>query len=184
MINQLMQVNNILLIQPEYNAKWVPPFFDLLDQMVNETNPAQKFFGVVFIQVKFVFVNFMVGSRYNVTSSIARFLALNIIPRSLVTEFDNFTDTFELVVPGERRIYVFGGWYTGPDFSGEPITKVEKERLETLVLYAKWEAIEYKITYELNEGTLEDPVVKFTIGDLPITLPTPTKKAITLLDGI
>ena len=157
--------------RPEYNAKWLP-FFELLDQMVTETNPTQNFWGSTWTG-HIRFREFMVGSRYNDASSIARFLALNIIPRSLVTEFDNFTDTFELLVPGKEG-YVFGGWYTSSDFSGEPITKVEKGTTRNLVLYAKWEQI-YTITYELDGGTLQDPKTKYVSNELPLTLPIPTK---------
>lgn len=56
-----------------------------------------------------------------------------------------------------REGYSFEGWYTTPDFSGDPVTTVSAESSQTY--YAKWEQM-YLVTMNLNGGTLasSDPL--------------------------
>ncbi|MCC2509556.1 InlB B-repeat-containing protein, partial [Methanimicrococcus blatticola] len=52
----------------------------------------------------------------------------------------------------ERVGYAFGGWYTEPNGGDEWDLEVSKV-VGDITLYAKWNVIEYGITYELNGGT-------------------------------
>lgn len=56
------------------------------------------------------------------------------------------TETFELIPP-ECAGYTFGGWYSSPDFSGSPISKVEKSSHGNKVLYAKWRSNDSELAY-------------------------------------
>ena len=80
--------------------------------------------------------------------------------------------------------YNFAGWNTEADGNGtdyEANTKVKNltaENNATVTLYAKWEAIEYKITYENTENATNDNPASYTIED-SITLKEPTKDGYT-----
>lgn len=58
-------------------------------------------------------------------------------PDNMISTFTSNTETFELLTPSKEG-YVFGGWFTNPDFSGKAVTQVEQGTTEDLVLYAKW----------------------------------------------
>ena len=63
-----------------------------------------------------------------------------------------YIDTnFTLLNPSLRAGYEFGGWYTDSSFQNS-ITTIQGTRFAPLNLYAKWNAIPYAITYELNGG--------------------------------
>ena len=80
-------------------------------------------------------------------------------------------DEVELIVP-TRKGYEFLGWYIGE----EKVEKVEVGTTGNLTLTAKWDAIEYQITYDLGNGTHDaSPVVSYTIED-NITLGTASKR--------
>lgn len=68
--------------------------------------------------------------------------------------------------PTSREGYTFGGWYKSKDFNeNDKVTGVAipKYSTETKSFYAKWEAIEYPITYyNIEEGENSNPKV-FTI---------------------
>ena len=53
-----------------------------------------------------------------------------------------------------RQGYTFEGWYKDADYA-EKITSLVG-LFEDITLYAKWEAINYSITYELNDGIWAD----------------------------
>ena len=76
-----------------------------------------------------------------------------------------------------RDYYTFDGWYQGntkiPSISG--ITA-------DITLTAKWTLTEYKITYNLNDGTLPtgtDNPTTYTVESSTIKLPTPTREYVT-----
>ena len=80
-------------------------------------------------------------------------------------------DGVQLIVP-TRKGYEFLGWYIGE----EKVEKVEKGTTGNLTLTAKWNAIEYQITYDLGNGTHDaSPVLSYTIED-NITLGTASKR--------
>ena len=73
-----------------------------------------------------------------------------------------------LYIPGADCIlrdgYTFEGWYKDADYKEEFTSLVGL--FEDITLYAKWEAINYSIKYELNDGTWEDnfiPIESYTI---------------------
>lgn len=80
--------------------------------------------------------------------------------------------------------YIFMGWYIDAGFSGDPIPMIPDGITGNQTFYAKWEEeiVEYTITYHLDGG--QNPTSApsiFTIDDLPLTLPTPTKEGYTFL---
>ena len=78
--------------------------------------------------------------------------------------------------------YEFKGWYADSALK-KKITSIPTGSHGDITLYAKWEIVEYTITYKLDGGKLSGKVVKkFTINDLPVTLPTATKSGMTFLN--
>ena len=78
-----------------------------------------------------------------------------------------------------RNYYDFAGWYE----NGVPVESISATRLCNISLVAKWNAVEYTISYDLNGGTYEDTLVtKYTVESENIVLPTLTKQGYTF-DG-
>lgn len=83
-----------------------------------------------------------------------------------------------LYIPGADCIlrdgYTFEGWYKDADYKEEFTSLVGL--FEDITLYAKWEAINYSIKYELNDGTWADtfiPIESYTIESAAdLVLPT------------
>ena len=76
-------------------------------------------------------------------------------------------DTFSFKDP-IRTGYTFEGWYLDSEFN----TKAKEEYVsyfEDIVLYAKWKANKYKITYDPDGGTLNNNV-QYVTFDKPYTL--------------
>ncbi|MGN0374434.1 MAG: InlB B-repeat-containing protein [Butyrivibrio sp.] len=48
--------------------------------------------------------------------------------------------------------YAFDGWYLTEDFSGKKVTEITKGTMGNLTLYAKFDLLEYKITYQNTKG--------------------------------
>ncbi|MBQ4406893.1 MAG: InlB B-repeat-containing protein [Bacteroidales bacterium] len=72
-----------------------------------------------------------------------------------------------------RDYYTFDGWYQG----NTKITSISGITAD-ITLTAKWTLTEYKITYNLNDGTLPDGTANpttYTVESSTITLPTPTR---------
>ena len=61
----------------------------------------------------------------------------------------------------EKVGYTFEGWYKDADYTEKFTSLVGL--FENITLYAKWEVINYSITYELNEGTWADNYSPFTV---------------------
>ena len=86
----------------------------------------------------------------------------------------------EYVVPENsysREGYTFKAWNTlangtGTNYNPGDIIKDTSKNIE---LYAKWEAIEYTISYELNGGTVTNPST-YTIESNNFTLNKPSKE--------
>ena len=73
----------------------------------------------------------------------------------------------------EKDGYTFAGWYNG-DVKVEQITT---ENVGDMNLVAKLDAIDYKVTYELNGGTnAESNPATYNADQLPLTLAAPTKE--------
>ena len=93
-------------------------------------------------------------------------------------------DSVTLPTNVTRAGYVFDGWY----LDGSEVTSISKDTFKnsdknSLTIKAKWSAIDYAITYNLDNGKLAEDVVKsYTVEDEDIILPTPTKAGY-VLDG-
>ena len=75
-----------------------------------------------------------------------------------------------------RYGYSFVGWCENKELSVQAKCIVGDKCKATRRIYAKWETVNYSITYNLNGGELpKDPPVVYTIEELPLTLLTPTK---------
>lgn len=80
--------------------------------------------------------------------------------------------------------YEFVGWYKGSKISGsnERYNEYKDEAYitfngEKIEIYARFKPIEYKITYELNGGVLnETPLYTYTVSMSDYVLPIPTKQ--------
>ena len=66
------------------------------------------------------------------------------------------TGAITLHDPLARKGYVFEGWYDNKSFTGERLTKL-MGKTGALTLYAKWNALKYRITYELDGGWGRNP---------------------------
>ncbi len=97
------------------------------------------------------------------------------------TEFTVESSIIELSAPN-RIGYKFNGWYGDSSFT-KRITSIPSGTHENIVLYANWEIINYKITYQLNGGTMVGTkITSFTVEDLPLRLPEATKDGLVFLN--
>ena len=75
-----------------------------------------------------------------------------------------------------RTGYVFSGWNTKADGTGKNYAKSEKaEFSESTTLYAKWTAIGYNISYNLQNGTAGTNKPTTAKYDQVVTISNPTK---------
>lgn len=65
----------------------------------------------------------------------------------------------------------FEGWYTNPEFTGEPITEISAEIRDDVTLYAKWRHTSSVIIYNTNGGTIKQDYTALTDGTKDIDLP-------------
>ena len=82
------------------------------------------------------------------------------------TKYTIESETITLAAP-TREYYKFIGW--------EESETIPSGSFGDKVFTAKWEAIEYTITYELNGGTNASNPTKYTVESETITLAAPTK---------
>ena len=95
---------------------------------------------------------------------------------NVVTTYTDTTDTFDLPVPVKNG-YSFEGWYTDSDYSSEVVVKVEEGSTGNRAYYAKWEPVVYKVTYNLNGGTVNEELVQeYTVESESFKLSNPTRK--------
>ncbi len=91
----------------------------------------------------------------------------------------NFTEEDSVsFLPATRTGYNFGGWYLEESLT-TPVTQIEPGRKSDLKIYAKWNPIEYGITYHLNGGTQTDQNVSVFTIEQAITLHAPTRTGYT-----
>lgn len=74
-----------------------------------------------------------------------------------------------------RTGYDFAGWYTNSSFSGSSVTQIDAGSTGNKTFYAKWKAIQYTISYELNGGSMTGATTLYTIESADITLKIPTR---------
>ena len=86
-------------------------------------------------------------------------------PQDLVYDTESELDKSAFEKPG----YTFTGWNTSPDGSGDAyadqqaVMNLAASEGESIVLYAQWQANDYKIAYDANggEGVMNDQSAKF-----------------------
>ena len=71
--------------------------------------------------------------------------------------------------------YKFVGWYDNENFTGEAITEISAGTMGDVTLYAKWNALDYRISYELNGGTNAENPDGYDVSDLPVSLHAPSR---------
>ena len=90
------------------------------------------------------------------------------------TEYDG---TVEVVLPTPVFAgYEFKGWYEDAEFTSAVVTKIAAGTTGNKAFYAKWETVEYTISYELNGGAMEGATTVYTVESQDILLPNPTKE--------
>lgn len=88
--------------------------------------------------------------------------------------FNEKTLPLTLATP-TREGFSFAGWYQNPAYSGNQMTTIEIGTEKNVSLWAKWNAVEYSVSYNLNGGTNNDQnITKYTILDTPVKLYNPT----------
>ncbi len=72
--------------------------------------------------------------------------------------------------------YQFMGWYDNDRFSGKAISEIVEGTEGNITLYAKWQIIDYEITYELSGGknSSNNPET-YNVEKLPLELAAPTR---------
>ncbi len=90
------------------------------------------------------------------------------------TSFEVGDPTILLKTP-TRAFMEFKGWYTSPDFKGEPVTELDCSALRAYRLYAKWETAVYEVslTVEGQGAVTVNPVGATEVvagGSLELTL--------------
>ena len=71
--------------------------------------------------------------------------------------------------------YKFVGWYDNENFTGEAMTEISAGTMGDVTLYAKWNALDYRISYELNGGTNAENPDGYDVSDLPVSLHAPSR---------
>ena len=59
----------------------------------------------------------------------------------------------EYLATPEKEGYVFAGWYADDDFSGEPLSRLISQEVNSGAYYAKWVAAERTISVRYNTGS-------------------------------
>ena len=98
------------------------------------------------------------------------------------TKYNIETKSITLAEP-KKTGYIFAGWYEKKDFSGKQVTAISKGNTKDINLYAKWNLIDYTITYNLNggENNSTNPT-KYNIETQATTLSKP-KRIGAIFDG-
>ncbi len=89
-------------------------------------------------------------------------------------EYTIESDNFSLATPIKRG-YTFIGWYDNAEMSGEVLSEIVKGSTGEKTLYPKWQADEYTITFNSNEGSAIENI-KFTCESEDFELPTTSQK--------
>lgn len=84
-----------------------------------------------------------------------------------------------------RSGYVFKGWFTAAGSTGEKVESIDSSELKNIVLYARWEILQYSITYDLRGGSVaaSNPT-EYNIETDNFTLTNPTKTGAEFLGWI
>ena len=91
------------------------------------------------------------------------------------TEVVDYSESIQVLgTPTEKEGYNCLGWF---DEEGNKIEKITEDVKVTL----KYEAIEYKITYNLDDGTADNLPTEYTIESESFTLPKPKKEGMSFV---
>ena len=119
--------------------------------------------------------NVYVYAKWIKTYNITYHLGGGINAEDNPTEFNERTLPLTLKTP-TRDGFTFGGWYQNPACSGNQVTTIDVGTEKNVSLWAKWNAIEYSVSYVLNGGINSDQnVAKYSILDTPVKLYNPTR---------
>lgn len=86
----------------------------------------------------------------------------------------------ELFSP-EKEDMAFIGWYDNPNLDGMPISVIGEGLTDTLILYAKWLRVDFRISYQLDGGSLPAGYPQGYDTDTGITLVNATKRGFNFL---
>jgi uncharacterized repeat protein (TIGR02543 family) len=86
-----------------------------------------------------------------------------------------------LAVPA-RTHYTFEGWYADSDFTGSAVAEIPAGSTGNKIFHARWNPVEYAITYELDGGTnAETNPAIYTVESAAIALADPSRAGYTFL---
>jgi len=93
------------------------------------------------------------------------------------TENGSYTVEAAVTLPTDvvKTGYTFNGWYENSAFSGSKVTTIPAGSTGNKTFWAKWTAITYSITYNLNGGSGTMTPTSYTVESASITLPVPSK---------
>lgn len=100
------------------------------------------------------------------------------------TETVRFTSALAVDLPrsGNKRGYKFLGWCYKEDGSDTPISTIPAGIEKNIDLYAKWEPIQYVLSYEyLYNGSVPSDAPKSYTIEQTVTLPIPTRSGYTFV---
>ena len=90
---------------------------------------------------------------------------------------NKYDGTEEVVLPTPIFAgYIFKGWFETNEFTDAAVEKITIGTTGDKMYYAKWEVIEYTISYEVNGGQMESATTKYNVESPTVVLPTPTKE--------
>ncbi len=104
-------------------------------------------------------------------------------PNAEVTTYTVESNVINLA-DAEKKGYTFDGWYNS-ETATSPIKMIQKGSVGNMELYARWTAIEYEITYVLDDDDAHPAQnastnpEKYTIEDATITLAAPERPGYT-----
>ena len=120
--------------------------------------------------------------------SIVYNLAGGSLTGSGIKEYDAVNGTDISSVKPTKKGYIFEGWYTGPEFEGEPVTRVGIGADAPINLYAKWSVYQPVINFNTDGGKMpaEYPTNYDTENGTDVSEIVPTKEGyvfVTWLDS-
>ena len=90
------------------------------------------------------------------------------------TSYTAETASFKLPTPTKNG-YTFGGWVGSNGWTPQTSVTVNKGTTGNLSYTARWNPIDYTITYNLNGGSMSGQKTSYNIETSTFTLPTPTR---------
>ena len=86
-----------------------------------------------------------------------------------VSKYNIETEDITLPIPS-RTGYTFVGWFDNDQLSGEAIDCITLGSHDDKVFYAKWQTIDYSITYDLNDANSVSPATNSTSNPATYTI--------------